>query len=63
MDQNKMLTVNSMEKHIIERNTASDNISFLVDNQNFLCQHEKLHPLTSRKGKCISEIMYRDLEK
>ena len=38
------------------------NISYLVDNENFLCQHENFHPLTDRKGKYISETMYGYLE-
>ena len=58
-----MLTVNPTEKQIIERITTSDNVSFLVDNKNFLCQHEKLHPLTAIKGKWISETMHRYIEK
>ena len=45
-----------------ERNTTSDNISYLIDDKKCLCQHEKLHPLTAIKVKCISEIMYIDLE-
>ena len=27
-----------------------------------LCQHNKLHPLTARREKLISETMYRDIE-
>ena len=58
-----MLTMNPMEKQIVEKNTTSDNVSFFIDNKNCLCQHENLHPLTARKGKWVSEIMYRDIEK
>ena len=47
----KMVTINPMEKQIIERNTTSDNVSFLIDNKKCLCQHEKLHSLTPRNGK------------
>ena len=53
--------MNPMEKLNIERNPTSENISYLVDNKNYLCQHEKLHPITARTGKYISETMYRDL--
>ena len=62
MDQ-KMLTINPMEEQIIERNTKYYNISLFVDNKCFLCEHEKLHPFTARKGKWISESMNRDIEK
>ena len=31
--------------------------------QKNMCQHEKLHPLTARRLKWISETMYRDIEK
>ena len=55
--------MNHMENHIIESNTTSDNISFLVDNKNCLCQPEKLHPITARKGESISEKMYKYLGK
>ena len=51
-----------MEKHIIESNTTSDNLSSFIDNKNYLCQHKKLHPLTARKRKWISKIIYRDIE-
>ena len=27
-----------------------------------MCQHKKLHPLTARRGKWISETLYRDIE-
>ena len=40
-----------MEKQIIERNTTSDNVSFLIDNKTFLNRHEKLHPLPYREEK------------
>ena len=58
-----MLSMNPMVKQIIESNTTSDNVSFLNDNRICLCRHEKLHPLPARKGKWISEILYRDLKK
>ena len=53
-----MLTMNPMEKNIMERNTTSDNVSFLIDNKNCLCQPEKMHPLTARNRGWISERMY-----
>ena len=55
--------MNPMGKHITKRNTTSDNVTYLVDNKKCLCQHEKLYPLTDRRGKWISETMYRDIEK
>ena len=55
--------MNPMGKHITERNTTSENVTYLVDNKKCLCQHEKLYPLTDRRGKWISETMYRDIEK
>ena len=57
-----MLTFISMVKHIIEKNTASDNVSYMVDNEKCLCQHENLHPLTAIKGKWVSGTMYKDIE-
>ena len=54
----EMLPMNPMGKHIIERNTTSYNVSYLVDDAKCLCQHEKSHPLTDIKGKWISEIIY-----
>ena len=55
--------MNPMEKHITKINTASENITYLVDNKIILCKHNRLHPLTAIRGKCISETMYRDIEK
>ena len=46
-----------------KRNTTSENMTYLVDNNFFLCQHNKLQPLTARRGKLISETMYEDIEK
>ena len=37
-------------------------MTYLIDDKNNLCQNNKLHPLTDRKGKWISETMYRDIE-
>ena len=53
----------SYGKKRLERNTTSENITYLVDNKKNLCQHNKFHPLTARRGKWISEKMYRDIEK
>ena len=47
--------MNSMETNITERNTTSENVSYLVDSKKCLYQHGKLHPLTARKLKRISE--------
>ena len=52
-----------MEKKITEKNTTSDNVSYLTDNKSCICRHEKLHPLTARKGGFISEGLYRYIEK
>ena len=38
-------------------------ITYLVDTSEFLCQHEKLHPLTARRRKYILEKIYRDIKK
>ena len=38
-------------------------MTYLIDSKTFLCQHNKLHLLTARKVKWISETMYRDAEK
>ena len=59
----QFLTLNPMEKYITKMNTTPENIKYLVDNNCFMCQHNKLHPLTSRRGKYISETRYRDIEK
>ena len=44
-------------------NKSSENMTYLIDNNKNMCQHNKFHPLTARKGKCISETMYGDIEK
>ena len=38
-------------------------MTYIIDNNLFLCQHNKLHPLSDRRGKWISETMYRDIKK
>ena len=43
-------------------NKSSDNMTYLIDNKKFLCQHKKLHPLTARRGKWISQKLYRYIE-
>ena len=55
--------MNPMEKHITKMNTSSKNMTYLVDNRKSLCQHNKLRPLTARRGKWVSEKIYRDIEK
>ena len=55
--------MNHIEKYITKKNTTSDNITYLVNIKNILCQNNKLHPLTARRGKLISETIYRDIEK
>ena len=49
----QLLIINPMENHITKRNTTLENITDRVNNKMFLCQNEKLHPLTARRGKCI----------
>ena len=44
-------------------NTTSENITYLVGNKTKLCQHNKLYPSTARRGKWVSEKMYKDIEK
>ena len=55
--------MNPMEKQITKINTTSKNKTYLVENQKNMCQHNKLHPLTSKREKLKSETMYRDIEK
>ena len=38
-------------------------MTYSVDNKTFLCQHNKLHLFTARKGKWTSETINRDIEK
>ena len=38
-------------------------MTYIIDNNVFLCQHNKLHLLTAIRGKWLSETMYRDIEK
>ena len=42
-------------------NKTSENMTDLIDNKKFLCQHNKLHPLTTRRGKWIPETLYREI--
>ena len=42
-------------------NKTSENMTYLIDNKTFLCQHNKLYPLTARRVKLISEIFYREI--
>ena len=48
-----LLTMNPMEKLKNSVNKISENMTYLMDNKTFLCQHIKLHPLTARRGKWI----------
>ena len=41
----------SYGKQIVKRKTASDNVSFFIDNKDLPCQHKNLHSLPYRKGK------------
>ena len=54
--------MNPIEKYK-KMSKTSENTTYLIDNKTIMCQHKKLHPLTSRRGKWISETMYRDIEK
>ena len=56
-----LLTMNPMEKLKNTMNKTSGNMTYLIDNKKNLCQHNKLHPLTARKVKWISEILYREI--
>ena len=55
--------MNPTEKHIIEGNPTSDNVSYLADNEKNLCKHEKFTHQKLERGNWISETMYRDFEK
>ena len=61
--EKKLLSVNPMGKQIKKMSTKSENITYLVVNKTNMCQLNKLYPLTARRGKGISETMYRDIEK
>ena len=56
-----LLTMNPMEKLKNTMNKTSDNMTYLIDNKKILCQHNKLHPLTARRGKWISETLYIEI--
>ena len=36
-------------------------MTYLINNQKILCQHNNLQPLTARRGKRISETLYREI--
>ena len=59
----KIAQYESYKKQITKMNTKSENMTLMVDNKGNMCQHNKLQPLTARRGKWISETMYRDIEK
>ena len=48
-DREILLTMNNLEKLNRESNPTSENISYLVDNNKYLCPNVKLHPLLARK--------------
>ena len=48
-------------KKLKKMNKTSENMTYLIDNRKFLCQHKKLHPLTVRREKWISENLYREI--
>ena len=58
-----LLTMNPMEKLKCYMNKISENMTYLMDNKTFPCQHKKLDPLTARRGKWIPEKLYREIEK
>ena len=55
------LTMNPMEKLKNTMNKTSENMTYLIDNKKFPCQNNKLHLLTSRRVKWISETLYRQI--
>ena len=42
-------------------NKNSENMTYIIDNKKFLCQHKKLQPLTAIKGNGIPETLYREI--
>ena len=54
--------MNPMEKHKKTMNKTSENTKYLIGIKIMIYQHNKLHLLTARRGKWISEKMYRDIE-
>ena len=42
-------------------NKTSENMTYLIDEKISPCKHNKLHPLTTRRGKWISETMYKEI--
>ena len=52
-----LLTMNPMEKLKNSTNKISENMTYLMDSKTFLCQHKKLDPLTTRRGKWIPETL------
>ena len=45
-----LLTMNPMEKLKNSMNKTSENMTYLIDNKKFLCQHNKLDPFSSSGG-------------
>ena len=56
-----LLTLNPMAKLKNKMNKTTENMTYLINNKKFLCQHNKLHPLTSIRRKWISETLYREI--
>ena len=56
-----LLTMNPMEKLKNTMNKTSENMTYLIDNKKNLRQHNKLHPLSARRVKWISETLYREI--
>ena len=45
----QLLTIIPMEKHLKKTNKTSENMTYLINNKTFLCQYNRLHPLTARR--------------
>ena len=55
--------MNPLENQITKMNTTSQNMTYLIDNKNIMCQYKKYHPLTSGRGKMDVRInVYRYLK-
>ena len=46
-----LLTMNPTERIKNYMNKIPENMTYLMENRKFLCQHKKLDPLTARRGK------------
>ena len=54
--------MNPMGKHIIERNTTSDNVSYLVDNEKCMCQYKKFTHEQLERGNIFQKKIIEILE-